>query len=187
MTRMRRGILAGLAGLLLSPLPARAQRQAPQLVLPATPLNRPPATGEITRIVTITQENAEGGAIGKPLELRCTETGCQGAMELLVEGRAERFTVGILFVDRGAYVTVEPVSLGNAQVVEFQAAHAGPAFILLRGRDRVARLMRYVVLRDASARSVARSGDGNTLAEGNVFGRKLEPDLLLQVDFARPG
>jgi hypothetical protein len=106
-------------------------------------------------------------------------------MTLQVEDRTELFAVTVTFVARGTYVNLEPRTLGTARIVEYGVGRTSPAFIATRGRARVARDIRYVVSRDATARSANRAPgvkpDPNNLADGYVFTRKLEWDAVVRM------
>jgi hypothetical protein len=190
---MLRGRLALLlmSGVLLSGLPGAVAAQSnPRQILPNIPLQadngKPDPAAGVVRRVDLVQLDAEGEPTERKLALTCPAAGCQGALELLVEGRTERFSVTVTFVARGTYVNLEPRTLGTSRIVEFGTGRTSPAFIATREREIATRDVHYVISRDATTRRAVREGpdkpDPKTLADGFVFTRKLESDVTLRAE-----
>jgi len=167
---------------------ARSAPLSLQSQLGAIPLVSPRAAGQASRLRTVrlVQLAKEGAPMGEAREIDCPETGCQQLLSLVVGEVALTFLADFQFVGDGAYVTLQPRSVAIARVVEFRQGRPGPVFI--KGpaetvlRDRIG----YVTIPAASLRRTDVAADGRTLASGNVYARKQEPDLVLKVEIEPP-
>jgi len=107
-------------------------------------------------------------------------------VNLVVDGTPRPFLADIQFVSHGAYVTLQPRNIVVARMVEFRQGRPGAVFI--KGppgtvlEDRIG----YVLVAATSLRQLETGGDGRILASGNVYTRKREPDLVVNVRIEPP-
>ena len=167
---------------------ARSAPLSLQSQLGAIPLVSPRAAAQASRLRTVrlTQVAKEGAPLGEAREIDCPETGCQQLLSLVVGEVALTFLADFQFVSHGAYVTLQPRSVAIARVVEFRQGRPGPVFIKGPAETRLEERIGYVTIPAASLRRTDVAADGRTLASGNVYARKQEPDLVLKVEIEPP-
>ncbi len=191
-------VAALLAGLGLAGMPASAQAPRPsasgadlkdaaplslQSQLGSIPLVSPRAQARaaMVRMVRLTQM-AGREPVGAPREIACPDTGCQQLVSLVVNNVAQAFLADIQFVGKGIYVTLHPRSAAIATVVEFRQGRPGPVFMRGSETGTTDRQISFVASPAQSLRRMEKPVDGQTLASGNVYTRKREPDLVLRVE-----
>jgi len=137
--------------------------------------------------VTIIQVDKTGKALTDPVNVSCPQSGCEQALQLYVDLTPRRFISAITFVDKGAYVELQPLTPDVGQAIEFEKGYEGPVFIRVRGdeNDKI-ELLRFTLTGPAAPEAdkgaTAMMSNPNSL----VFHRKLEPDLILQIELVKP-
>ncbi len=163
----------------------RPNTQVPQAPLPAGPLYVAPENAQWH--VTLVQVDAAGAKLGDPVAVDCPTSGCQQPLTLRV-GKVEIPTMAsVQFVERGAYLTLQPQSLAAARIMDFDQGRPAPIFLLLRDRSRSTQTVRLIVGQDASLRRLQQGENPDSYAAGAVFNRKLTPDAVLKVTFEAVG
>jgi hypothetical protein len=137
--------------------------------------------------VTITQIDAANRALTDPVKVECEPTGCEQALQLFVDYKAKPFLAGITFVDRGAYVALQPLASELGQAIDFQDGFRGPVFVSVREDENAkTETLRFTLTGPA----VPETSKGNAVIMNNpqslVFHRKLNPDLILRIELVRP-
>lgn len=155
-----------------------------QTQLGAIPLVSPRAMQQASKLraVRLTQLSTGGQPVGETRAFDCPETGCQQAMALEVDGRPVPFVVDLQFVSRGAYVSLQTRVVEVAAVVEFEKGRRGPAFLRGASAEPIGQTLRFALAPAATLRRLDAAADGKTLATGNVYTRKLAPDVVLRVE-----
>lgn len=183
------GLHLALGGPALGQSPARAPVPAPpaasmQMQLGAIPLAPPRALEKpaMVRVVRLTQLSADQQPVGAPREIICPDSGCHQMVSLTVANTARAFVADIQFVGHGAYLVLESRSIAVAGVVEFGRGRPGPIFIRGAADSRMERQLRLVTVAPESVRALDAVGSGRTIASGNVFTRKIDPDVFLHVE-----
>ena len=137
--------------------------------------------------VTITQVDKTGKALTDAVNVSCPPSGCEQVLPLYVDLTPRQFIAAITFVDKGAYVALQPLAREVGQVIEFEKGFKGPVFVKVRGdeNDKI-QLLRFTLTGPAAPEA----GKGSTAMMSNpgslVFHRKLDPDLILQIELVRP-
>ena len=137
--------------------------------------------------VTITQVDKTGKALTDAVNVSCPPSGCEQVLPLYVDLTPRQFIAAITFVDKGAYVALQPVAREVGQVIEFEKGFKGPVFVKVRDNenDKI-QLLRFTL----TGAAAPEAGKGSTALMSNqrslVFHRKLEPDLILQIELVRP-
>jgi hypothetical protein len=157
-----------IGALLLRPVPGMAQTNA-----------NPDANWRIT----LTELALNGRVIGKATPISCPRDGCNAPLSLTVGDTPRRFLVAFTFVQRGAYLSLQALTPEPGKVIGFEDGYQGPIFVAVRGPHEIQTL-------NFTLTGVAET-DPNTPALMNnaqslVFHRKMNPDLTLKVDLARP-
>jgi hypothetical protein len=137
--------------------------------------------------VTITQVDGTGKALADPAKVECQPSGCQQALQLFVDYKAQPFLAGVTFVDRGAYLALQPMVHELGQAVDFQKGFRGPVFVPVRlDENAKTDTLRFTLtgpaVPDASKGNAAIMNNSESL----VFHRKLAPDLILRIELVRP-
>ena len=143
---------------------------------------RAQAKPSTVRTVRLTQLDAQQTAIGATREITCPESGCQLLIALVVAKASQSFIADIQFVGRGTYFALQSRSMAVSSVVEFENGRPGPVFIKDDDRGIVQRQVRFSMAAPGSVRALAGAPDPRTLSSGNVFTRKLDPDVILRVE-----
>ena len=170
------GVAAGtkliIAAALLLPLAGNAHAAAPP---------RPPWQ------VTITQLDKTGKALTDPLNVTCPQSGCEQVMQLYVDLNPRQFIAAITFVDKGAYVALQPLTPDVGEVIQFEKGYSGPVFIPVRPdeADRI-ELLRFTLTGPAAPEADQGGAAMMSNQQSLVFHRKLDPDLVLRVELVRP-
>jgi hypothetical protein len=163
-----------------APLSMQSQLGAIPLVSP-----RMGSRASLVRKVSVAQM-VDGVQAGPAREITCPETGCQQTVALLVGQVAESFLLDIQFVQRGTYVALSSRSAAIANVVEHRLGRPGPVFIKAAGPV-VEGMLAFAVAPATSLRRLdVAQKDARTLAQGNVYTRKRDPDLVLRVSVGAP-
>jgi len=159
-----------------APLSLQSQLGSIPLVSP-----RAQAKASMVRMVRLTQLSGQT-PLGAPREIACPDTGCQQLISLEVDNVAQTFLADIQFVGKGIYVALHPRSAAISGVVEFRQGRPGPVF--MRGNDSgtTEQRLSFVTSPALSLRRMEKPVDGQTLASGNLYTRKREPDLVLRVE-----
>src|SRR5579862_157196 len=79
--------------------------------------------------VTITQLDLSGKALTDALNVTCPQSGCEQVLPLYVDYQSRQFIAAITFVDKGAYVALQPLGREVGKVVEYEKGFEGPVFI----------------------------------------------------------
>ena len=150
-----------------------------------TPAAAPPKT-PIWR-VTITQVDGSDKALTDPVKFECPASGCQQDLQLFVDYKAQPFLAGINFVDKGAYVALQPQQQDLGQAIDFQTGFRGPVFVKVReDENEKIGALRFTL----TGAAVPDAAGGNAAIMNNaqslVFHRKLVPDLILRIELVRP-
>ena len=137
--------------------------------------------------ITITQVDATDKALTDPVKVECPAGGCQQDLRLFVDYKAQPFLAGINFVDKGAYVALQPIAPDLGQAIDFQTGFRGPVFVLVRkDENEKTDTLRFTL----TGTAVADATSGNAVimknSESLVFHRKLVPDLILRIELVRP-
>ena len=137
--------------------------------------------------VTITQIDGANRALTDPVKVVCEPTGCEQPLQLFVDYKPQPFLAGITFVDRGAYVALQPMASELGQAIDFQKGFSGPVFVSVRDDENVkTETLRFTLTGPA----VPETSKGNAAIMNNpqslVFHRKLNPDLILRIELVRP-
>jgi hypothetical protein len=137
--------------------------------------------------VSITQLDATNQPINEAAKVACPTDGCQLELQLFVDYKAQPFLAGISFVDKGAYVALQPMAPALGQAIDFQKGFRGPVFVRVREDESVKTdNLRFTLTGPA----VPDGGKGTAPIMNNtqslVFHRKLTPDLILRVELVRP-
>lgn len=177
------------------PVAAQAPPGAPaqpdvsiQTQLGAIPLAPPRsrAAPAMQRTVRLTQLDADKVPVGGVRELVCSETGCQKTIALLVDKVAQTFIAEIEFVGRGAYFTLQSRSVAIGQVVEFAKGRPGPTFLRQSDKSEIDAQVTFVMSAAASLRELEGVASAGSLASGNIYARKREPDVILRIEVLAP-
>ncbi|MBN8890946.1 MAG: hypothetical protein BGP12_20410 [Rhodospirillales bacterium 70-18] len=160
---------------------------APAHAQPVAPSAPGDLIGADTRLVKIIQLGPAEQPMGDPVEVACPASGCQALLPLTVDSLPERFLLSIQFVSAGTYVTLQPRSIGTAEILDFEKGRKGAIFLPAQGRSRQQVTLNFIIVRDASVRALEGHTNGQTLASGNVFNRKRQPDVVLRLELAPPG
>ncbi len=137
--------------------------------------------------VTITQIDKAGRALTDAVNITCPQSGCEQVLQLYVDLSPHQFIAAVTFVDKGAYVALQPMATDVGQVIEFEKGFKGPVFIKVRGdeNDKI-ELLRFTLTGPAAPEA----DHGSTAMMSNpkslVFHRKLYPDVILRVELVRP-
>jgi len=137
--------------------------------------------------VTITQVDKTGRALTDALNVTCPQSGCEQVLQLYVDLTPHQFIAAVTFVDKGAYVALQPMATDVGQVIEFEKGFKGPVFIKVRGdeNDKI-QVLRFTLTGPAAPEA----GHGSTAMMSNpkslVFHRKLYPDVILRLELVRP-
>jgi hypothetical protein len=163
----------------------RAARAA--LLLPSLLLTAAAAPAAPTWSVSITQVDGTNQPITDAAKVDCPIDGCQLELRLFVDYKAQPFLAGISFVDKGAYVALQPMAPALGQAIDFQKGFRGPVFVKIQAGEREKiDTLRFTLTGPA----VPDGGKGTAPIMNNaqslVFHRKLSPDLILRVDLIRP-
>jgi hypothetical protein len=138
-------------------------------------------------LVTITQVDTAGKPLTDPVKVECPSGGCQQDLRLFVDYKEQSFLAGINFVDRGAYVALQPIAPDLGQAIDFQSGFRGPVFIKVRANEHEKTDKLRFTLTGAA---VPDATGGNAVimknSESLVFHRKLVPDLILRIELVRP-
>jgi hypothetical protein len=137
--------------------------------------------------VTITQVDTTDKALSDPVKVECPTGGCQQDLRLFVDYKAQPFLAGINFVDKGAYVALQPMAGDLGQAIDFQKGFRGPVFVSIQKSENAKTdTLRFTLTGPA----VADATGGNAAIMNNsqslVFHRKLVPDLILRIELVRP-
>jgi hypothetical protein len=138
--------------------------------------------------VTITQVDASNKALTDPVKVECEPTtGCDQPLQLFVDYKTQPFLAGITFVDRGAYVALQPMAKDLGQAIDFQNGFRGPLFVSVREDEHAkTETLRFTLTGPA----VPEANRGKAAIMNNsqslVFHRKLTPDLILRIELVRP-
>jgi hypothetical protein len=163
-----------------APLSMQSQLGAIPLVSP-----RAGARASLVRKVRLAQM-VDGVQIGTAREIVCPETGCQHSVAFLVNQVPESFLLDVQFVTRGTYVALSSRSASIANVVEHRLGRPGPVFVKATGPVTEGTLS-FATAPAASLRRLdVAQKDGRTLAQGNVYTRKREPDVVLRISVGAP-
>ncbi len=137
---------------------------------------------QMLRTVRLTQVTPQGEVVGVPHEISCPGSGCQQLIALSVDNVARSFLVDVQFVGNGAYVTLELRSIAVAGVVEFSRGRPGPIFVRGDAKSTIEQRLRLVAVPPGSVRAMETASNPRTFASGNVYTRKVAPDMLLKVE-----
>ena len=137
--------------------------------------------------VAITQMDQSNKAITDTVKVACPSSGCEQAVQLYVDFKLQPFLAGITFVDKGAYLALQPIAHDLGQAIDFQQGYRGPVFISVRPDEKdKTDILRFTLTGSA----VPDSNRGSTAIMKNsdslVFHRKLQPDLILRIELVRP-
>jgi hypothetical protein len=137
--------------------------------------------------VTITQVDKSGKALTNPLNISCPQSGCEQVLPLYVNYQSHKFIAAITFVQNGAYVELQSLDKDVGQVIGFERGYEGPVFINVRTdeHDKIEQLQFTLTgpaAPEADKGGTAMMSNQNSL----VFHRKLDPDLILQIELVRP-
>ena len=137
--------------------------------------------------VTITQVDSTNKPISDPVKVECPTGGCQQDLRLFVDYKEQPFLAGINFVDRGAYVALQPMAPTLGQAIDFQSGFRGPVFVKVRAdehakTDTLRFTLTGTAVPDASSGNAAIMKNSDSL----VFHRKLTPDLILRIQLVKP-
>lgn len=138
------------------------------------------------RLVKVTQVDADGATIGSGIEVFCPVSGCQEPITVTIEGSKETYIAAIDVVSRGVYLALTSRTIGTDSILDFETGRPGPTFVTTRGRERVVKVLRYTIVRDASVRAERGFDPKRQVTEGPVFNRSRVPDLLLHVEVLTP-
>jgi hypothetical protein len=152
-------------------------------ILPASAAPSPAAPWQ----VTLTQLDKSGKALTDALNVSCPQSGCEQVLPLYVDYQSHQFVAAITFVDRGAYVALQPMTRDVGQVIEFERGYKGPVFVSVRRNehDKIA-LLRFTLTGPAAPEASKNSTPMMSNPQSLVFHRKLDPDLILQIELVRP-
>ena len=137
--------------------------------------------------VTITQVDSSGKAMTDAVNISCPPSGCEKVLSLYVNFQPRQFIAAVTFVDKGAYVELQPLAKEVGQVIGFEEGYKGPVFVKVRAdeKDKI-QLLRFTL----TGPMAPEAGNGGAAMMSNpqslVFHRKLEPDLSLQIELVRP-
>jgi hypothetical protein len=159
-------------------------------LLTAALLLATPAIAAPTRAawqVTITQLDKAGKALTDPINVTCPQSGCEQVMQLYVDLTPRQFIAAITFVDRGAYLQLQPLTPDVGDIIEFQKGYKGPVFINVR-QDEADKMdvLRFTLTGPAAPEADKGSTAMMSNQQSLVFHRKLDPDLVLQIELVRP-
>lgn len=163
-----------------APLSMQSQLGAIPLVSP-----RMGAQAALVRKVLVAQV-VDGVQAGTAREIVCPQTGCQQSVALLVNQVPESFLLDIQFVTRGTYVALSSRSAAIASVVEHRLGRPGPAFMKATGAVTEGTLTFSMAPATSLRRLDVAQKDARTLAQGNVYTRKREPDVVLRISVGAP-
>ena len=163
-----------------APLSMQSQLGAIPLVSPRMGLR-----ASLVRKVLVAQM-VDGVQVGTAREITCPETGCQQTVALLVGQVPESFLLDIQFVTRGTYVALSSRSAAIAGVVEHRQGRPGPVFIKAAGAVTEGTLTFAMAPATSLRRLDVAQKDARTLAQGNVYTRKREPDVVLRISVGAP-
>ena len=138
------------------------------------------------RLVRVFQVDKEGKPVVPGFEVLCPISGCQEPLTVELEGAKEQYIAAIDVVSRGIYIALDSRTVGTAAILDFNTGRPGPTFVATRGRERVERVLPFIVVRDASVRAERGFDPKRDLNQGSVFTRTREPDLLLHVEIVSP-
>ena len=157
------------------------------LLLPSLLLTIAATPAQPTWQVTITQVDANDKDLTDPVKVDCPTTGCQQQLRLVVDYKEQPFLAAITFVDKGAYVALQPMARELGQAIDFQKGFRGPVFVVVRP-DEKQKTDRLLFTLTGPAVSDAAGGNAAIMnnAQSLVFHRKLVPDLILHVVLVRP-
>ncbi len=154
-----------------------------QSQLGSIPLMSPRATQrQVLRTVRVTQLGADLKPMGPPREVSCPETGCQHLVQLVVDQERLSFLADIQFVDKGAYLSLQPRSIAIGSVREFSTGRSGPVFLKASGNRGVDKQVRFVTAPPESVRRLEGAADPRTVASGQMVTRKRDADVILKVE-----
>ena len=131
--------------------------------------------------IVLTQIDKAGTVIGAPFSFDCTASGCEQFLILDVDGKPLKFLVTFNFAAKGAYLALQSLEPGVRAVIEFEKDFVGPQFLGVRPDAAFNRVMRYTLVGSALQQSEASSPQLMPSGRGNVFHRKLVPDLTLKL------
>ncbi len=137
--------------------------------------------------VIITQVDATDTALSEPVKVECPASGCQQDLRLFVGYKAQPFLAGINFVDKGAYVALQPMASDLGQAIDFQTGFRGPVFVKVRADENERTdTLRFTLTGTAVADATGGNAAIMKNSESLVFHRKLVPDLILRIELVRP-
>lgn len=137
--------------------------------------------------VTITQVDSTGKRLTDPVGVACPPSGCEKVLQLFVDFKSHQFIAGITFVDKGAYVALQPMARELGQVVDFQRGFRGPVFVKVRDdENNKTDTLRFTLTGPAVPEAGKGSAPLMTNPHSLVYHRKLEPDMILRIELVRP-
>ena len=170
----------------LSPL-GKQDQLSMQSQLGAIPLVSPRAGARTPMVRNVRISQMVGGVpIGAERDFICPATGCQQHLALSVNQALESFLLDLQFVTRGTYVALSSRSAAIANVVEHHQGRVGPVFVKGSAMTTEGTLSFSVAPATSLRRLDVAQKDGKTLAQGNVYTRKREPDVILQIKVGAP-
>gem|GEM_PF-4026334 len=131
--------------------------------------------------IQLVQVDRAGTMIGTPQAFDCTPTGCEQYLSLDVEAKPLPFLITLTFAAKGAYFALQSVGPGVRMVIEFEKDFVGPQFFGVRPDAPFNRMLRFTLVGPALQESESQSPQLVPSGHGNVFHRKLTPDLTLKL------
>ena len=137
--------------------------------------------------VTITQLDKTGRALTDAVNIACPQSGCEQVLQLYVDLTPHQFIAAVTFVDKGAYVALQPMATDIGQVIEFEKGFKGPVFVKVRTdeNDKI-ELLRFTLTGPAAPEAGHNSTAMMSNPKSLVFHRKLYPDVILRLELVRP-
>lgn len=158
-----------------------------QSQLGAIPLVSPRAGAQTPMVRKVQLTQVVGGVpSGAAREFICPATGCQQHVALAVNQAPESFLLDLQFVTRGTYVALSSRSAAISNVVEHHQGRVGPVFVKGSAMTTEGMLAFSVAPATSLRRLEVAQKDGKTLAQGNVYTRKREPDVVLLIKVGAP-
>jgi hypothetical protein len=136
--------------------------------------------------VRISQWDGVGTVVRKAPDFSCAKSGCQEVLTLDIAGAPQKFLATLSFVQRGAYIGLQPLASEVGKVVQFEKGYVGPVFMAVRDGKRGIDTLRFIVTGTAAKEA---GPDRPTLMQNDkslTFHRKVDPDLTLRIEVLAP-